>query len=61
MMYNFPGVAGGIDMNSDLIEDIAKSAPNTCGIKLTCVSPFESVSCVANNLSRDLDAGQLAN
>ena len=35
MLYNFPGVTGGIDMNSDLVEDIAKSAPNTCGIKLT--------------------------
>ncbi|KAE9404110.1 putative dihydrodipicolinate synthase [Gymnopus androsaceus JB14] len=38
MLYNFPSVAGGIDMDSDLIEDIAKSAPNTCGIKLTCGS-----------------------
>ncbi|RSH92493.1 hypothetical protein EHS25_008909 [Saitozyma podzolica] len=36
MLYNFPGVTGGIDMTSDLVEDIAKSAPNTCGIKLTC-------------------------
>jgi L-threo-3-deoxy-hexylosonate aldolase len=35
MLYNFPGVTGGIDMTSDLVEDIAKSAPNTCGIKLT--------------------------
>jgi hypothetical protein len=37
MLYNFPGVTGGIDMTSDLVEDIAKSAPNTCGIKLTWV------------------------
>ncbi|WRT67576.1 uncharacterized protein IL334_004548 [Kwoniella shivajii] len=36
LLYNFPGVSGGIDMTSDLVEDIAKSAPNTCGIKLTC-------------------------
>ncbi|KAK4686975.1 hypothetical protein P7C73_g3147, partial [Tremellales sp. Uapishka_1] len=36
MLYNFPAVTGGIDMNSDLIEEIAMSAPNTCGIKLTC-------------------------
>ncbi|KAI3613063.1 dihydrodipicolinate synthetase [Moniliophthora roreri] len=36
LMYNFPAVTGGIDMDSDLICDIAKSAPNVCGIKLTC-------------------------
>ncbi|EEB88693.1 hypothetical protein MPER_13325, partial [Moniliophthora perniciosa FA553] len=36
LMYNFPAVTGGIDMDSDLICDIAKSAPNDCGIKLTC-------------------------
>ncbi|TVY22568.1 putative 4-hydroxy-2-oxoglutarate aldolase, mitochondrial [Lachnellula hyalina] len=36
MMYNFPGVSGGIDMDSDFIIDIAKSAPNICGVKLTC-------------------------
>ncbi|KAJ7578985.1 putative dihydrodipicolinate synthase [Mycena floridula] len=36
MMYNFPAVTGGLDMDSDLIQDIAKSAPNVCGIKLTC-------------------------
>lgn len=37
MMYNFPGVSGGIDMDSDMIIDIAKAAPNVCGIKLTYV------------------------
>jgi 4-hydroxy-2-oxoglutarate aldolase len=36
MMYNFPGVSGGIDMDNDFIIDIAKSAPNICGVKLTC-------------------------
>ena len=36
MLYNFPAVAGGIDMDSDLIEEIAVAAPNTCGVKLTC-------------------------
>jgi 4-hydroxy-2-oxoglutarate aldolase len=36
-MYNFPGVTGGIDMDSDLICDIAREAPNICGIKLTFV------------------------
>lgn len=35
MMYNFPGVTSGIDLDSDLIIDVAKSAPNICGVKLT--------------------------
>jgi 4-hydroxy-2-oxoglutarate aldolase len=37
-MYNFPGVSGGIDLDSDLIVDIVKAAPNICGIKLTCAN-----------------------
>jgi 4-hydroxy-2-oxoglutarate aldolase len=40
MMYNFPAVTGDIDMNSDIIEEIARTAPNICGIKLTLVSSF---------------------
>lgn len=36
MVYNFPGAAGGIDMDSDLIIAIAKEGPNICGCKLTC-------------------------
>jgi len=36
MMYNYPGAAGSIDMDSDLIIDVAKSSPNICGVKLTC-------------------------
>jgi len=36
MMYNFPGAAGGMDLDSELIVDIAREAPNICGIKLTC-------------------------
>lgn len=36
MLYNYPGAAGGIDLDSDLVEAIAKEGPNTCGIKLTC-------------------------
>ncbi|GAA5878894.1 hypothetical protein JCM16303_007222 [Sporobolomyces ruberrimus] len=38
IMYNYPGVTGGIDMDSDLITDIAASSPNIAGIKLTCGS-----------------------
>ncbi|WWC65818.1 uncharacterized protein I303_108440 [Kwoniella dejecticola CBS 10117] len=36
MIYNFPGAAGGIDMDSDLINSIALEGPNICGVKLTC-------------------------
>ena len=30
-----PGAAGGIDMDSDLIIEIAKEGANICGVKLT--------------------------
>ncbi|KAG9012075.1 hypothetical protein FRB94_011771 [Tulasnella sp. JGI-2019a] len=36
MIYNYPGAAGGIDMDSDLIESIARESNNICGVKLTC-------------------------
>ncbi|KAG8936556.1 hypothetical protein FRC02_001051 [Tulasnella sp. 418] len=36
MVYNYPGAAGGLDLDSDIIEDIAKSSSNICGVKLTC-------------------------
>lgn len=36
MMYNFPGATGGMDIDSDLVAEIAREAPNICGIKLTC-------------------------
>jgi 4-hydroxy-2-oxoglutarate aldolase len=37
-MYNFPAVSGGIDIDSDLVVDVIKAAPNVCGIKLTCAN-----------------------
>jgi 4-hydroxy-2-oxoglutarate aldolase len=37
MLYNFPSLTAGIDLDSDLIIEIAKAAPNVCGVKLTCV------------------------
>ncbi|KUJ15975.1 putative dihydrodipicolinate synthase [Mollisia scopiformis] len=51
MMYNFPGVTSGIDMDSDLIIDIAKSAPNICGVKLTCaaVGKLTRITAVVND------------
>ncbi|KAJ5087250.1 hypothetical protein N7456_010866 [Penicillium angulare] len=38
IVYNFPAVSGGIDMDSDLIVAIIKSSPNICGVKLTCAN-----------------------
>lgn len=53
LLYNFPAVAGGIDMTSDVIEDIARAAPNTCGIKLTCgaVGKLTRVASLTNSAS----------
>jgi len=36
IIYNYPGAAGGIDLDSDLIIALAKDCPNTAGVKLTC-------------------------
>jgi len=41
MMYNFSVVSGGIDLDSDLILDIAKTARNIFGVKLSQESMFE--------------------
>ncbi|KAL4935245.1 hypothetical protein BDV06DRAFT_229007 [Aspergillus oleicola] len=38
IVYNFPAVSGGIDMDSDLIVDIVKGSGNVCGVKLTCAN-----------------------
>ncbi|KAL8292536.1 hypothetical protein RQP46_001148 [Phenoliferia psychrophenolica] len=38
IIYNYPGAASGIDLDSDLIAEIAAASPNICGIKLTCGS-----------------------
>ncbi|KAL1676982.1 hypothetical protein EV122DRAFT_279551 [Schizophyllum commune] len=36
IIYNFPGAAGGIDLDSDIITEIGLENPNICGVKLTC-------------------------
>ncbi|EMD32078.1 hypothetical protein CERSUDRAFT_88363 [Gelatoporia subvermispora B] len=36
MIYNYPGASGGIDLDSDLITELATESPNLCGVKLTC-------------------------
>lgn len=36
LIYNFPGVTGGIDITSDSIIRLAQTTPNIIGCKLTC-------------------------
>ncbi|KAH8107011.1 dihydrodipicolinate synthetase [Cristinia sonorae] len=36
LLYNYPGASGGIDLDSDLITDLARTHSNIIGVKLTC-------------------------
>ena len=36
VIYTFPGVRSGIDLDSDIITEVAKEAPQIVGVKLTC-------------------------
>ncbi|OJT08184.1 L-threo-3-deoxy-hexylosonate aldolase [Trametes pubescens] len=36
IIYNYPGAAGGIDLDSDFITELATESPNIAGVKLTC-------------------------
>ncbi|OSD01527.1 dihydrodipicolinate synthetase [Trametes coccinea BRFM310] len=36
IIYNYPGASGGIDLDSDLITELAIESPNIAGVKLTC-------------------------
>lgn len=38
VIYNFPGVCNGIDLDSEVIARIALRNPNIVGVKLTCAS-----------------------
>ncbi|KAK3099053.1 hypothetical protein LTR53_019182, partial [Teratosphaeriaceae sp. CCFEE 6253] len=38
VIYNFPGVCNGVDLESDTIASLAKRHPNIVGVKLTCAS-----------------------
>jgi 4-hydroxy-2-oxoglutarate aldolase len=40
LLYNFPANAAGLDMSSDVIEQIMLRAPNLCGVKLTSVPTY---------------------
>jgi L-threo-3-deoxy-hexylosonate aldolase len=38
MVYDSVYVTGGIDLDSRLIENLARRSSNSCGVKLTCPS-----------------------
>ncbi|KAF4548477.1 4-hydroxy-2-oxoglutarate aldolase-like protein 4 [Elsinoe fawcettii] len=38
ILYNFPAVCNGLDLDSDIIADITNRNPNVVGVKLTCGS-----------------------
>ena len=38
LMYNFPAVCNGLDLDSEIIAEIAKQHDNIVGVKLTCGS-----------------------
>ncbi|KAK4959593.1 hypothetical protein LTR66_004956 [Elasticomyces elasticus] len=38
VIYNFPGVCNGVDLDSDIMTRIAKKNRNVVGVKLTCAS-----------------------
>lgn len=38
VIYNFPGVCNGVDLDSDMITAIAKKHSNVVSVKLTCGS-----------------------
>lgn len=46
VLYNFPGVTNGLDLDVDTVTDLVKAHDNIVGIKLTCGS-VAKVTCLA--------------
>lgn len=59
IIYNYPAVAAGIDLNSDDVVDIAMMAPNICGIMLSCgnVGKLARITALVDNSSFKTLAG----
>jgi 4-hydroxy-2-oxoglutarate aldolase len=38
LIYNFPAVCNGLDLDSEIITELAEENPNIVGVKLTCAS-----------------------
>ncbi|KAI7547032.1 aldolase [Hortaea werneckii] len=47
VLYNFPAVCNGLDLDSDLIGEIARQNPKIVGVKLTCGSVAKIVRLAA--------------
>lgn len=47
VIYNFPGVCNGVDLNSDTITKLAQKHSNIVGVKLTCGSVAKIVRLAA--------------
>ncbi|KAF2702768.1 aldolase, partial [Pleomassaria siparia CBS 279.74] len=41
IVYNLPGVSGGINLDSEMVVAIVKASPYLAGVKLTCASVEE--------------------
>ncbi|KAG7132532.1 putative 4-hydroxy-2-oxoglutarate aldolase like protein [Verticillium longisporum] len=55
VLYNFPGVRSGIDLDSDMIGELAREAPQIVGVKLTCGNIGK-----LQRLSAEFDAARFA-
>ncbi|KAL4934068.1 dihydrodipicolinate synthase family protein [Aspergillus undulatus] len=55
VIYNFPTVCNGVDLDSKTIADLARKFPNIVGVKLTCGSVAK-----ITRLSAELPAGSFA-
>ncbi|KAH6896508.1 hypothetical protein B0T10DRAFT_474521 [Thelonectria olida] len=47
VIYNFPGVCNGVDLDSQIISDLARKYDNIVGVKLTCGSVAKITRLVA--------------
>lgn len=54
-----PGASGGIDLDSDLITDLAAEHPNIIGVKLTCVTTVSKTTPTEKNCCRCGNVGKL--
>ncbi|QIW97894.1 hypothetical protein AMS68_003412 [Peltaster fructicola] len=52
LIYNFPGVCNGVDLDSDIIASLAKKHSNIVGVKLTCGS-VAKITRLAATFSKD--------
>ncbi|OQV04958.1 hypothetical protein CLAIMM_09768 [Cladophialophora immunda] len=50
IIYNFPAVCNGLDLDANIITDIAKESRNVVGVKLTCGS-VAKITCLASRFA----------